>query len=488
MATIRTPAYLVGLVHELCKLPRETGWLEFKENNADPEEIGEYISALANSAVLANKAFAYLVWGVQDGCQDIVGTSFYPATAKVGNEELENWLLHFLKPKIDFRFYEVVMDGKRVVILEVGRAFRHPVQFKHQEFIRVGSYKKKLKEFPEMERQLWRAFDQTPFEDMVAMENLNSDQVLKLLDYSAYFDLMKLPLPENRDQILSALAAEHLIDRMESGQWSVTNLGAILFAKRLTDFRTLQRKAMRVIQYQGDSRIHTIKEQVSSKGYACGFEGLIDYINALLPSNEVIGQALRKTVPMYPELAIRELVANALIHQGFFVTGAGPMIEIFAQRMEITNPGGLLVDIARMLDNPPQSRNEALASFMRRAGFCEERGSGIDKVVSVTETYQLPAPMFETSGDSTRAILFAHRPLSQMDKSDRTRACYLHACLRYVQRSFMTNTTLRERFGIEPRNSATASRLIKEAVEAGVIKPYDEDASRKMKQYVPFWA
>jgi len=380
------------------------------------------------------------------------------------------------------------MDGKRVVILEVGRAFRHPVLFKNQEFIRVGSYKKKLKEFPEMERQLWRAFDRTPFEDMAATDNLSSEQVLKLLDYPAYFDLMKLPLPENRDQILSALVAEHLIERMESGQWSVTNLGAILFAKRLTDFRTLQRKAVRVIQYQGDSRIHTTKEQVGGKGYACGFEGLIDYINALLPANEVIGQALRKAVPMYPELAIRELVANALIHQDFFITGAGPMIEIFAKRMEITNPGGLLVDVARMLDNPPKSRNEALASFMRRAGFCEERGSGIDKVVFSTEAYQLPAPMFEVVDGSMRATLFAHRPLSKMDKDDRTRACYLHACLRYVQRDFMTNTTLRERFGIDVKNSATASRLIKEAVEARVIKPYDEDAARKMKQYVPFWA
>jgi len=488
MTTIRTPEYLQGLVQELCKLPGETEWVEFKENNANPEEIGEYVSALANSAVLAGKAFAYMLWGVQDRCQAIVGTTFAPATTKVGEEELENWLLRFLKPKIDFRFYNVLLEGKPVVLLEVGRAFRHPVQFKNQEFIRVGSYKKKLKDFPEMERKLWRAFDQTPFEDLSAMDNLGSDQVLKLLDYPAYFDLMKLPLPENKEQILSALVAEQLIHRMDSGQWSVTNLGAILFAKRLEDFRTLQRKAVRVILYQGDSRIQTLKEQVSGKGYACGFEGLISYINALLPTNEVIGQALRKTVPMYPELAIRELVANALIHQDFFITGAGPMIEIFGQRMEITNPGGLLVDVARMLDNPPQSRNEVLASFMRRAGFCEERGSGIDKVVFATETYQLPAPMFEVIGDSTRATLFAHRPLSQMDKIDRIRACYLHACLRYVQRSFMTNTTIRERFGLDLKNSATASRLIKEAVTAGMVKPQDEAAAPKMMQYVPFWA
>ncbi len=88
---------------------------------------------------------------------------------------------------------------------------------------------------------------------------------------------------------------------------------------------------------------------------------------------------------MFPELAIRELVANALIHQDFSVTGAGPTVEIFDDRIDITNPGEPLVDTQRFLDTPPRSRNEALASLMRRARICEERGSGIDKVVLEVE-------------------------------------------------------------------------------------------------------
>ena len=122
-----------------------------------------------------------------------------------------------------------------------------------------------------------------------------------------------------------------------------------------------------------------MKEQVGAKGYASGFEGLIDFINGLLPSNEVVEQALRRTVPMFPELAVRELVANALIHQDFFVAGAAPMVEIFDDRLEITNPGVPLVDTQRFVDSPPKSRNEALASLMRRIGICEERGSGWTK-------------------------------------------------------------------------------------------------------------
>ena len=171
------------------------------------------------------------------------------------------------------------------------------------------------------------------------------------------------------------------------------------------------------------------------------------------------------------------------------VTGTGPMVEIFDTRIEITNPGVPLMDTLRFLDTPPQSRNEALASFLRRAGICEERGSGIDKVVFQTEFYQLPAPLFEVTQNHTRAVLFAHKPFAAMDKDDRLRACYLHACLQYVQRNRMTNTTLRKRFGIEAQNRAQVSRVISDAVDAKLIRPYDPSSgSRRHASYVPCWA
>ncbi len=431
---------------------------------------------------------AWLVWGLDNDTHEIIGTSFDPATVKVGNEELESWLLRLLSPKIDFRFHCFESHEKPVVLLEIGAAFRHPVQFKGTEFIRIGSYKKKLKDFQEKERELWRVFDRMPFEEEVAAENIASEEVLRLIDYPAYFDLFSLPFPEGRERILSALEADNMIAPSKGGKWNITNLGAVLFAKQLDDFRTLARKVMRVVLYKGENRMEAEREQEFRKGYATGFEGLISFVTNLLPSNEVIGQALRKQVPMFPELAIRELVANAIIHQNFHLTGTGPMVEIFSNRMEITNPGLPLVQTDRFLDSPPHSRNEALASFMRRIGVCEERGSGVDKVVFQTELCQLPAPLFETTNDHTRAVLFAYRELKEMDKADRIRACYLHACLRYVQRDYMTNTTLRKRFGIDKKNSATASRLIKEALETGLIVPYDENAARKYMKYLPKWA
>ena len=484
----RSAEYLVSLVHELCKLPGETECVEFKVNIHNPQEIGEYVSALANSAALAGKPFAHMVWGISDLDHAIIGTSFNPSAAKVGNEELENWLLRLLTPKIQFQFFSVPIEAHSVVLLEIERAFRHPVRFSGQEYIRVGSYKKKLKDFPEKERALWRIFDQTPFEDCIAAERVRDDQVLHLLDYPSYFELLKRPLPENRDGVLTALASDRLIQPCDAGGWNVTNMGSMLFAKSLTEVSNLHRKAVRVIQYRGSSRIETLKEQGGDRGYASGFEGLINFINGLLPSNEVIEQAFRKTVPQFPELAVRELVANALIHQDFFVTGAGPMVEIFEDRIEIANPGVPLVDTQRFVDSPPRSRNESLASLMRRIGICEERGSGWDKVVSLSEVYQLPAPLAEVAGDHTRVVLFAPRPLASMDRTERIRATYLHACLRYVSRKYLTNTSMRQRFGIKARNSARASRLIAEAIKAGAIVPDDPTAAPKLMRYVPMWA
>ena len=488
MTTERSNDYLLSLFHELRALPRETEWVEFKVDNDEPQAIGEYISALANSAALVGKAFAYLVWGVRDSDRAVVGTTFDPRAARKGNEELESWLLRLLEPKLEFRFLNVDVDGKQVVMLEISRAMVHPVRFSGQECIRIGSYTKKLKDYPERERTLWRLIDRASFEDGVAAARASADDVLRLLDYPAYFELAQRPLPATREGILGALADDRLIRRDDAGYWEIMNLGAILFAKQLDDFPSLRRKSVRVVQYRGLGRTETLKEKEWDKGYAAGFEGLLGYINGLVPGNEVIGQALRRSVPMFPELAVRELVANALIHQDFLVAGAGPMIEIFDDRIEITNPGEPLVDTQRLVDTPPRSRNEALASLMRRFRICEERGSGIDKVVFQVELFQLPAPLFETPGGFTRAVLFAHKPLTAMSKADRVRACYLHACLRYVMRQPMTNTSLRQRLGINDKNIASASRILGEAVEAGQVVIADPEAGTRNRSYLPFWA
>ncbi len=219
----RTFEYLNGLLREFIALPNETECVEFKQNNTDPEQIGEYISALSNSAALSGKANAYLVWGVDDATHAIVGTNFSPSAEKKGNEELESWLLRLLSPKLHFHFYSLDIDEKKVVILEIARAAHNPVQFQGKEFIRVGSYKKQLKDYPDKERALWRIFDEIPFEEIMALERVTDEDVLKILDYPAYFDLLGLALPENRQGIISRLKDDDLIAPCDAGGWNITN-------------------------------------------------------------------------------------------------------------------------------------------------------------------------------------------------------------------------------------------------------------------------
>ncbi len=484
----RTTEYLKDLINELRRLPSETEWVEFKVDNTDPQTIAKNMSALANSTALRSRASAYIVWGIEDSTHSVVGTSFSPSVARIGNEPLENWLSRTLAPSIEFHFREIALDDRTIVILEIQPASRQPIAFKGDEFIRVGSVTKRLRDHPELERSLWRVFDRANFEDGMAVEHVSDRYVLDNLDYSAYFDLLRVPIPDGRAAIINVLCDHGLISRCDAGGWNVTNLGAMLFAKDLRAFPRLKRKAARVVQYRGGGRLETLKEQEYAIGYASGFETLVRYIMAVAPSNEVIEHSLRRTVPMFPELAIRELAANALIHQDFSVTGAGPMVEIFNDRIEITSPGEPLVDTNRFVDTPPKSRNETLASLMRRLGICEERGSGIDKVVSQVEMFQLPPPLFEAPEDFTRATLFAHKNLSDMNRTERVRACYLHACLRYVLNQPMNNTSIRERFGISAKNSARASRILSEALDAGCIVIRDPEAGTRNRTYLPFWA
>ena len=479
------------LLEQLVKLPKETEWIEFKLNFHSAEEIGERISALANGACLQNQENGYLVFGVENNLQTIEGTTFKPSTHKIKGQELENWLHQYLDPRVDFRIYEFNYTEhgveKPIALFEIPAASHQPVRYNRIGYLRVGSYTRKLTEFPEKEAKIWAKRNQRTFESEIAKRNVSADTVISLLDTQTLFDLLKLPYPTDRGAVIEKLESERFV-KSATGKYHITNLGAILFSKNIDEFDQLSRKAPRVIVYKGNNRILTEREQPGKKGYAVGFEGLLDFINNLLPANEEIGRAFREDKRMYPEIAIRELTANALIHQDFKETGSGPMIEIFKDRIEFANPGLPLITTNRFIDDF-QSRNEVLASFMRRIGICEEKGSGIDKVIFGAELYQLPAPDFQVKEKHFRAIMYAFKELNDMDKNDKVRATYQHACLRYVSNEKMTNQSLRERFKIDERNSATASRIIRDTLEVKLIKEEDpESNSRKYAKYIPFWA
>jgi len=281
---------------------------------------------------------------------------------------------------------------------------------------------------------------------------------------------------------------EEIIVRQDNGLYGITNLGALLFAKRLYDFPRIDRKAIRIVQYEGNNRMNMLKENVGEKGYVLCFEWLINYIEALLPAKEIINGAFREKKTAYPLLAIRELMANALIHQDFSLAGTGPVIELFDNRIEVTNPGIPLVDVKRIIDNPPKSRNEKLASLMRRLRMCEELGTGWDKITISCEIQQLPAPRIDLYEQNTKVTLFSETPFSSISLENKLWACYLHACIKYIEGDQLTNSSLRNRFGLNDSSAGSISRLINNAVEAKLIKALDPTTAFRYMKYVPVWA
>jgi predicted HTH transcriptional regulator len=139
-----------------------------------------------------------------------------------------------------------------------------------------------------------------------------------------------------------------------------------------------------------------------------------------------------------------------------------------------------------MIDLPPRSRNEMMAALMRRMGFCEEQGSGLDKVIEEVENFRLPPLLLRETDSSMQVILYGPRTFANMTPDERTRACFQHATMKWLSGDRMKNSTLCERFGIEKRNAAQATKVIAQAQKAGYIKPADIEHPRA--GYIPYWA
>ncbi len=429
-----------------------------------------------------------MIWGVNNETHEILGTDYNRFSKIINNQEIESWLKNTVSKNADFDFFDTEIDGKKLVVLVIQKAFGQPVTFKKEPFIRIGSYTKSLRDYPSMEAQLWDKLRLTNFERQPAKSDLQKDEIFKLLDFTCYFDLQNISIPSNQDGILHYILEDEIVKKQDNGLYTITNLGAILFAKKISDFPSISRKAVRVVQYEDETKLRILKEFNGTKGYAVGFEGLMGFLEALLPSEEVITETVRKTVTKYPMIALREIIANALIHQDFTVSGSSPLVEIFQSRIEVTNPGVPLVDINRFIDNPPKSRNEILSSLMRRLKMCEELGSGWDRIALECELNHLPAPKIVLYEENTKVVLFSKLPFANIPHEEKLWSCYLHACVKYLTHDGLTNSSLRTRFGLENTAAAQISRLIKEAVLRELIKPFDSETSQRYMKYIPIWA
>jgi len=482
MATVDPAALLARLLKE----PGENDWLEFKQNNNNPEAIGKWISACANAAILASKERAFLVWGVEDATKKMVGTTVRLGQMKQGNENFANWISRKIDPKLMMELHDFELDGKQFSILAIEPTYDRPVRFGEEEYLRIGENIKELKDFPEHEKALWLATGRRRFEGAIALPHQTAEQVLEKLDIDAYYKLAHEEKPQRFDEIIRRLSLLGLLKEDMEGGYDITNLGAILFARDIGTFPSVATKSVRVIRYVGRDKRASSGEIEGKRGYAAGFAGLLGYVMKALPTEEIYKNGIRTTQSIYPETAIRELIANALTHQDFTISGASPVIELYSDRVEVTNPGNSLIEVDRMIDER-RSRNEKLAATMRSLGLCEERGGGLDKAIIEIELRNLPAPNFIASANSMRVVLFGPKTFGELSKEEKLRACFFHCVLCWIKNDYMSNTSLRDRFMLPQEDYQAVSAIISESVKKRRVTPADVNQGKRNAKYVPYW-
>ncbi len=468
------------LKDSLYPIPTELNELDWKSGLSDKtERLAQHISAFANM-----KGGGILVYGVHnDGtCFDLTKEDIDKTVQTLGNIAQNN-----LVYSISIEHSVMEFEGHSLLFVFIPEQADKPVYLRGKDIF--TSYHRSAGQTVKMSRNqvkaLIAASQGITFEMQTALDNLTKDEVLHLLNYKALYRILDKNVPQSTDSIIERLADYRLCKQVGT-HWVITNLGAILFANELKDFPNMEGHEVIVRKYIGANNRQQEFEQHGVYGYAVGFEGLVDFIMRNT-SAEVI-DVRRESMPTYPRVAIREFVANALVHQDFGISGMPVTIEIYSNRLSITNAGAPLNDINRLIDLPPQSRNEQLAQMMFTLGICERRGSGIDRAIAAVEEMFLPPVRFTKSELHTRVFLFPQKSLKEMTKQEKVSACYQHACLMYEDGERINNQSVRERFELSKNDSPVASRIISDTVEAGLIKPADiETASKKYMTYIPYY-
>lgn len=472
------------LEQSLRPVPHEVNELDWKANlSEDKDRLAEHLMAFANYPDGGSLVFGVADTGQPVGIQQSEIEKIINTLANLGRDSVE--------PPIAIDHAVIDFNGTNLLLVHIPEQTVKPVHRRgktiEHTWVRSGGTTRKASRQEVGALMLNSASPR--WEELRASLLLSLDSVIEKLDVATIAKLLEKPLPNETEELNRWLLDEGLTVADGRGFY-ITNFGAIASARKLDDFGILERKRIRVIRYRGTNKVDTIDETPGNRGYAVGFEGLIGYLKRALPHSEVIQQSLRTEVSVYPEIALRELIANALIHQDFTVTGAGPMVEIYDDRIEVTNPGTLLPGKRpdRLIGTTPESRNEQLASSFRRYRICEERGTGFQKVVRAIELFGLPPLVFTLQENAFRVTLYAPRKFSEMSQTERIEACYQHAVLQYLSSSTLTNSTLRVRFKLHEKNRNQITNLIGDAVTSGRIKRKDEGNGKKFAEYLPYWA
>lgn len=472
------------LERSLAPIPQELNELDWK-SGLSPEKgkLAKHICAFANHP--GGGTFAF---GIRD--KDASFINLGKDDIEAISNRLANIAGNSLSVSINLEHDVQEYKGHGVLFVHVPEQQAKPVHLRGKLMEAYWRSAGRTEKMTENQVRIMLAQTQgLEFEERLALEHLELGELLRRLEYKTLFERLGEDVPSTPNLIAKRMQLYGLCREERDSLWAITNLGAILFASDLEDFPHLHARRIIVRRYAGNSNLQmSFPQRESKRGYAVEFEEMVQFIMLNLPAAEEI-TVQRRHVGAYPEVAIRELLANALVHQDFNISGMLLTVEIFSNRVVITNPGAPLNDIARLIDMPPLSRNEKLAQTMFLLRLCERRGSGMDRAMEAIEAMHLPAPNFSKGDHFTRITLFPQRLFNEMTKAEKIQACYYHACLQYEKGQPTTNQSVRTRFNLDKKESAKASRTIADTVEAGYIKLSDTASqSRKFATYIPHYA
>lgn len=359
---------LIALVDKLrLNNSTETEWLEFKSNYLSCENIAKDISALSNGAALLGRPFAYLIFGVEDGTHEVIGTTYNYQKAKKGNEDLEPWLNRIIEPNINFKFYEFdYSDFKKVLLIEIPAAYKMPTRSSGETYIRIGSSTKNIKGYLEREHELWKTFNDFHYEELPSkIQNLNFSYLRnKLVGIKKEFNqsaLHKLRLLTNEEKFnnLALLVSDE-------------NPYIVKFA-----------------YYKNSKMDFRVKKEFSGSWLKI----LDDFLEQVKLYNDVSARLLpgefqRTEIQSYPDPSLREMIINAFMHLDVDAP-SNIKIEFFPDKVNIGSPGSLYRTTLEAILNGRQSfRNPNLVYLFSQLGYIENYATGFEKTNTAYAPYE----------------------------------------------------------------------------------------------------
>lgn len=472
----------IQALHEsLYPIPTEHNNLDWKSDiSPNTDKLAQHLSAFAN-----NDGGGYLVFGVKNNGQF---TSITKDKAEEIVNKLSNIATNRLQPSFQIEHSFIEYEGHPLLFVYIPEQRHKPVHMRginlFDAYWRSGGSTRPMPE--DMVRRMMAQTEGYSFEQQFAKRDISAEEVLRLLSYKTLFNLKHKNVPESADSVLRYLESFRVCSPgRHAGTWNITNMGALLFAHDLREFSALRHRYVILRRYNGTNNRNLLLEHIETRGYAVGFEDIVEFTMRNTATETI--SVLREATPTYPRVTIRELIANALVHQDFMVSGISLTVEIFSDRLVITNPGTPLNDIRRLIHLPPASRNDDLAQTMYELGMCERRGSGLDRAVSAIEEMTLPALQIEKIEYATIVRIFPKKMFEDMSKQERIDACYQHACLSYEDNKPVNNLSIRERFNLDKSKSYMVSRVLNDTLNAGLIKPVETNMAKKIAAYYPFY-